>query len=99
MAASNHNFDDYNVNQQYDIILRNSSIHSVIYHDSHVSLPNDGATGCGADTSVREWLEKVQNSAIPEYDGVPKKGTASTADKLKKPLMSNNFHAAPLVQR
>jgi len=77
---------------------RNSSVHSVIYHDSHVSLPNDGATGCGADTSVREWLDKVQNSAIPEYDSVAKKATESTADKLKKPPTSNNIHAAPLVQ-
>ena len=43
-----------------------SSIHSVIYNDKHVRMPGEG--GCSADADVRDWMEKVQVSAVEEED-------------------------------
>ena len=43
-----------------------SSIHSVIYNDKHVRMPGEG--GCSADADVRDWMEKVQVSAVEEEE-------------------------------
>jgi len=52
--------------QRYNLPF-NSSIHSVIYHDRHVS-PVAGA-GCAVDSGVKDWMENVQNSGEPDASG------------------------------
>ncbi len=43
-----------------------SSVHSVIYHDSHVKLPADVVGGCAVEADVKAWMENIQNSAVEQ---------------------------------
>jgi hypothetical protein len=43
-----------------------SSVHSVIYHDSHVKLPVDVVGGCAVEAEVKAWMENIQNSAVEQ---------------------------------
>jgi hypothetical protein len=48
-----------------------SSVHSVIYHDSHVKLPADVAGGCAVEADVKAWMENIQNSAVEQSPPSP----------------------------
>jgi len=59
-----------------DIIASNSSHHSVIYHDDHVSLHPDWqlggiAPGCGGSPSVQAWMAAVQGGAADATGQLP----------------------------
>jgi hypothetical protein len=78
---------------------RSSSIHSVIYHDSHVSLPVNG--GCAVDAEVKAWMEGIQNSggggnALPraEVKKNEQQPTIVTSDPAKDPSPEYKYTAA-----
>jgi hypothetical protein len=48
-----------------------SSVHSVIYHDSHVKLPADVVGGCAVEAEVKAWMENIQNSAVEQSPPSP----------------------------
>jgi hypothetical protein len=80
-----------------------SSVHSVIYHDSHVKLPADVVGGCAVEAEVKAWMENIQNSAVEqpspaaaalvdegEGEGVP----TLTADPATDPSPKYKYTAA-----
>ena len=74
----------------------NSSIHSVIYHDSHVNSPRQGG-GCAADPATKEWLERVQNSAVPEVG--EKLPLAAPLRQTQQEINNNLKSPLPFINR
>ena len=74
----------------------NSSIHSVIYHDSHVNSPRQGG-GCAADPTTKEWLERVQNSAVTEDS--EKLPMAAPLHQTQQEINNNLKSPLPFINR
>nr|XP_024215817.1 disintegrin and metalloproteinase domain-containing protein 10 [Halyomorpha halys] len=89
-------YDSYYVEKASRYFPGNNSFHSVIYKESDVEDPymdvrsGGHVGGCGVNTEVSEWMERVQNSAVeedsPENDKrkLPKKYNAGKETKNKK---------------
>lgn len=77
--------------------LKNSTVHSVIYHEDHVENPHDhqhdGPGGCGITEEVTQWMERIQNSAIEDDPPkvVPKPRKHKKAHSNNQKDMYNNY--------
>ena len=58
--------ETYYVERSHRYLPYDSSRHSVIYKDKHVIVPVEG--GCAADAGTRDWMDKVQGSAVEEEE-------------------------------